>query len=84
MSLHFTPAGAPVSVILGTRCQNNSKVFDWIEDSDLATMAGEEEKNKRRSALSNFTRNLNTLTSLLEDNSPPLLVNPQYDKFKDC
>ena len=41
-------------------------------------------KKKRKTALSNFTRNLNTLSSLLEDNSPPLLVNPQYDKFKEC
>ena len=42
------------------------------------------EKKQRSAALSKFTRNLNSLTNLLDSNSPGSLVNPQFDKLKTC
>ena len=42
------------------------------------------EKKQRSSALSKFTRNLNSLTNLLDSNAPGTLVIPQFEKFKQC
>ena len=41
-----------------------------------------EEKKKRTSALSGFTRNVNILDGLLDEESPTLLVDPQFEKVK--
>ena len=41
-------------------------------------------KKKRTQALSKFTRNVNKLVTLLEDDAPPELVSPQYDEVQEC
>ena len=41
-------------------------------------------KRKRTQALSKFTRNLNSFTKLLEDNSPKSLVDPQFETVNSC
>ena len=47
-------------------------------------MAANQEKKKRTQALSNFTRNINVLHSLLDDTAPSVLVNPQFEKVRNC
>ena len=42
------------------------------------------EKRQRTTAKSNFTRNLNILTSLIDDQSQSFLVTEQFEKFKKC
>ena len=44
----------------------------------------DELKKKRTKALSKFTRNLNSFTKLLEDNSPKALVDPKYEAVNSC
>ena len=46
-------------------------------------MAAEAKKTRTR-ALGNFTRNYNQFESMLNESSPAILVNPQYEKLKDC
>ena len=43
-----------------------------------------EEKKKRTSALSNFTRNVNLLDGLLDEESQTVLVDPQFEKVKSA
>ena len=42
------------------------------------------EKRQRTSAKSNFTRNLNLLTGLMENNAQAFLVTQQFEKFAGC
>ena len=42
------------------------------------------EKKIRSQALSNFTRNVNSLISLLDCSAPSVLVSPQFNKMKSC
>ena len=42
------------------------------------------DKKERIRALSNFTRNVNTLTKLLDNSSPNSLTAPQFDKMNKC
>ena len=44
----------------------------------------EDAKRKRQVALGKFTRNVNHLTQLIDDNAPQNLVDPQYEKVKDA
>ena len=49
------------------------------------TMAAVNEKKQRSLAKSNFTRNINKLNSLLDNNvSQAELVTPQFDKVNEC
>ena len=41
-------------------------------------------KKLRRVALSNFTRNLNALTKLMDEAAPRILTTPQFDKLQGC
>ena len=41
-------------------------------------------KRKRITELSNFTRNRKNLIKLFDDAAPANLVNPQYEKMRDC
>ena len=47
-------------------------------------MAAVQEKRKRITELSNFTRNVNKLIKLFDAAAPASLVNPQYEKVQDC
>ena len=47
-------------------------------------MAALQEKRKRTTELSNFTRNLNKLNKLFDAAAPSVLVNPQFGKMTDC
>ena len=40
------------------------------------------EKKQRKVALTNFTRNLNSLVRLLDNSSPKVLVTPQFEKLR--
>ena len=42
------------------------------------------EKKIRSQTLSNFTRNVNSLISLLDCSAPSVLVSPQFNKMKSC
>ena len=42
------------------------------------------EKKKRSQALSNFTRNVNKLTELIDSLSPLVVVTPQFEKVMKC
>ena len=44
----------------------------------------DELKKKRSQALSKFTRNLNSFSKLLENNSPKVLVDPQFEVVNSC
>ena len=47
-------------------------------------MAAFQERKKRTTELSNFTRNINKLNRLLDEAAPSVLVTPQFEKVKDC
>ena len=47
-------------------------------------MAGVQEKKNRTKALGNFTRQFNGFQTLLAESAPSVLVDPQYEKFKDA
>ena len=41
-------------------------------------------KRRRKSARHGFTRNLNTLLQMIDDESPECIVTPQYLKLQSC
>ena len=50
----------------------------------LSSNMADAAKKQRRQALSNFTRTLNTFNTLIEDYSPSVLVEPQFEKVVSC